>query len=155
MTWGIGTVVNASSWDMQYLLQSGGPALMTKIIVIAIIFLRIVAIIWVAKDISYRTDKSRYQIACILLITLCSPVLGLPLYRILRPVSAKIDRLPRREIQLMNALTCYNCDAVNLRDHDYCVECGEPLKFACKSCHKKYCYTDKYCGACGTPHFDK
>jgi hypothetical protein len=57
------------------------------------IFLRILSIIWVSRDIHARTNSTILQLVAILLVTILSPVLWLPLYITMRPVRYK----PREE----------------------------------------------------------
>lgn len=53
------------------------------------IFCWILSIIWVSKDIRARTNSITFQCACILLITICTPIIGLPMYRTIRPLKYK------------------------------------------------------------------
>ena len=154
MSWGVWTIINSSSWDLNYLIQTNGTWFITKAIVILFVFLRIIAIIRVAKDISARTQNTFSQIMCILLVTILSPILGLPLYVILRPIHYKRDKIPRREAQAMTLLPCYNCSALNLQDNHYCTNCGEPLKLKCKKCGHSCSYNHTYCEKCWWPNFD-
>jgi len=154
MTWGVGTILDNSSWDLNYFMQTNGTSGIIKIIVIFFIFLWIVSIIRVAKDISHRTHNVFAQIMCILLVTLLSPLIGLPIYLILRPLHYHKDRIPRREAEALHLLNCYNCHTLNLKDNDYCSNCGEPLKLKCKKCWNKCCYSYSYCNECGSPNFD-
>ena len=71
-------------------LDTQNPESNTKtiaiIIVGVIIFFRIIAIIWTAKDISARTDSSFFHIISVLFVTLLTPIIGLPLYLAIRPI---------------------------------------------------------------------
>ena len=154
MTWGVWTILDNSSWNLNYFMETNGTSGVIKIIVIFFIFLWIVSIIRVAKDISHRTHNIFAQIMCILLVTLLSPIIGLPLYMILRPLHYHKDRIPRREAEALRLLSCYNCNTLNLKDNDYCSNCGEPLKLKCKKCWKKCCYNYSYCNECWSPNFD-
>jgi len=154
MTWGVGTILNSSSWDINYFLQTNGTSGIIKIIAVFFIFLRIVSIIRVAKDISHRTQNIWGQILCILIVTVLSPIIWLPVYIIVRPLHFHKDRLPRREAESLKIFNCYNCHTLNLKHNDYCTCCGEPLKLKCKKCGHKCCYTYSYCNECWAPNFD-
>ena len=154
MTWWIGTILNASSRDLSYLMQTNGNLLMIKIIMLIFIALRIISIIWVAKDVSSRTNNAFLQILNILCVTLLSPILWLPLYLAIRPVHDRHDTMPRRESLALKTITCYNCHTLNLKKNKYCSNCGEPLKLPCKKCWKKNPYHYAYCTDCGSPNFD-
>lgn len=154
MTGGIGTVLNTSSRNINYLIETNGPWFIIKIIGIFLIFLRIISIIWVAKDISNRTNKTFVQIVCILLVTVLSPIIGLPLYIIMRPVFYKKDMIPRREATALQITSCYNCHTLNKQENEYCTHCGEPLMVTCKKCGHKCCYHHNHCEKCWWPNFD-
>lgn len=53
------------------------------------IFLRILSIIWVSRDIHARTQSTILQLIAILLVTFLSPLIWLPLYITMRPVRYK------------------------------------------------------------------
>ena len=151
---GVGTIVNKSSRDVNYLIQSNGTGLRIKVALIFYIFLRIVTIIRVAKDISHRTNNWLLQVVCIVLVTLLSPLIGLPVYLIIRPPHCKKDLLPRRETLTLWLLQCYNCHSLNTKDNSFCEECGEPLKLKCRNCNNIGSYNNKYCPDCWWPNFD-
>jgi hypothetical protein len=77
------------------------------------------------------------QILSLFVIVLFTPIIGLPVYFLLRP-------LPRYELldeqdeinNLMSAqnIICTHCDGPNLYEHTFCVFCGEKLKNACPAC---------------------
>ncbi|MBU0625905.1 zinc ribbon domain-containing protein [Patescibacteria group bacterium] len=148
MTGGVGTILNKSSWDIDYLIQTNGTGFIVKIVLLFFIFLWIVAIIRTAKDITHRTNSSFLQVVCILLVTLLSPIIGLPVYLIIRPLHYKKDKLPRREALTLSLLQCYNCGNLNSQEDDFCNECGEPIKLQCKHCKKTCPYHHKYCTNC-------
>lgn len=151
MTWDIWTVLNNSSWNINNIFTSSE---IIKIIIIFFMFLWIISIIWTAKDISHRTKNLFHQSIHILLVTILSPLIGLPIYFILRPIHYHKDKLPRREAEVMKLLNCYNCRTLNFKTYDFCTNCGEPLKIKCKKCWNKCCYTYAYCNECWWPIFE-
>lgn len=124
------------------------------IIIYFFVFLWIISIIWVVKDISYRTSNLFYQIFCILLITFLSPLVGLPLYFIVRPLFYKHDKLAWRESLLLEVNTCYNCNTINHKDNIFCIACGEKIQTKCKECKHTYCSEYDYCPICWAPNID-
>ncbi|HCB52199.1 TPA: hypothetical protein DEP21_06645 [Patescibacteria group bacterium] len=88
------------------------------------------------------------------MVTILSPVIGLPIYLVIRPVGYKRDRLPWREAAVMNLVVCYNCGTLNPKDHECCLACGETLKIKCKQCNKNYPHSYGYCSHCGAPNIE-
>ncbi len=152
-TW-VGLVLDKSSWSFSSLLNSGGVSLWINIAVMFLIFLRIVAIIRTTKDIIHRTNSFGLQMISIVMVTLFTPVIGLPLYFLIRPLSYKMDRIPWREACASNLIACYNCGTLNAKEHVCCVSCGERLKVKCKECWNSYAHSFAYCNICGAPNID-
>lgn len=71
------------------LLQLQGIQQMINWILSFFIFCWILSIIWVSKDIHARTNSIVLQCICILIITICTPIIGLPIYRTIRPLKYK------------------------------------------------------------------
>jgi rRNA maturation endonuclease Nob1 len=94
------------------------------------------------------------QVVCILLITLLSPIIGLPLYLIIRPIHYQNDKILRREALTLWVLQCYNCATLNKEEDNFCNGCGEPLKLQCPHCKKACAYHHKHCTHCGSPNFE-
>lgn len=133
--------------------QSGLENIITGVIVI-FIFLWIISIISVAKDIASKTNSHALQIISILMITILTPVLWLPLYLAIRPVSLKKDKIPRREACATNLIVCENCKQLNPKEYKCCIGCGEQLTVKCKECHKDYPSEYLYCHHCGAPNIE-
>lgn len=152
-TW-VGVVLDKSSWTLASLFSATGIVLWINIVAVFFIFLRVVIIIWVSKDIINRTNSFSLQIISILLITFLSPLVGLPLYLLVRPLSYKKDRIPRREACASNLIPCYNCHVLNSKDYICCIACGERLKTKCKECWTSYAHSFAYCNNCGAPNID-
>ncbi|MFA5747776.1 MAG: hypothetical protein WC872_01550 [Candidatus Absconditabacterales bacterium] len=151
---GFGLVLNKSTRSREAFVGSNGIGIIINGILIIFIFLRIISIIRTAKDIISRTNNSGIQIISILIVTFLTPIFGLPLYHIIRPVYYKRDRLPRREACALNLITCGNCGILNAKEHECCISCGEPLKIKCKQCGNKYQHTYSYCNHCGAPNIE-
>lgn len=52
----------------------------------------IVCILWVVKDASNRSESILFQLIAILLVVLATPLIGLPLYLLLRPSQTLAER---------------------------------------------------------------
>lgn len=112
------------------------------------------SIIWVSRDIAARTSNGFLQIFSILLVTLLTPLVGLPLYFLIRPVFYKLDNNGRRQALVVNVISCGNCGRKNATHHDFCIYCGEGLKIGCKNCNNPYPFSYEYCPHCGAPNIE-
>lgn len=59
---------------------------------IAIVFVRILIIIWVLKDSNYRSSSTFFCLLSLLLVTVGTPILWLPIYLAIRPLGYKHER---------------------------------------------------------------
>lgn len=123
-------------------------------IVIFIIFLWIICIIAVAKDISARSNNWFLQVISPIFVTILTPIIWLPLYRAIRPVGYKKDKTPWRDACLANSIECDTCGCLNPKEYDCCLQCGKKLKLECKECNKEYPHNYHYCPYCGAPNLD-
>lgn len=147
-------MLDTSTRSFSSLFNVSGVALRMNILAIFLIFLRIVAIIRTTKDIINRTNSFSLQVISILLVTFLTPLIGLPLYFLIRPITYKRDRIPRREACASNLVPCYNCHTLNPREYVCCIACGERLKVKCKQCGNSYAHSFAYCNICGAPNID-
>lgn len=147
-------MLDTSTRSLSSLFNVSGVALRMNILAIFLIFLRIVAIIRTTKDIINRTNSFSLQVISILLVTFLTPLIGLPLYFLIRPITYKRDRIPRREACASNLVPCYNCHTLNPREYVCCIACGERLKVKCKQCGNSYAHSFAYCNICGAPNID-
>ncbi len=152
-TW-VGVVLDKSSWSFSSLFNVSGVALRINIIAIFFIFLRVIAIIWTTRDIINRTNSFSLQVISILLVTFLTPLVGLPIYHLIRPIYYKKDRIPWREACASNLISCYNCHTLNPKEYLCCIACGEKLKVKCKECWNSYSHSFAYCNICGAPNID-
>jgi len=151
---GVGVVLNNSSSTLDSIFQSNGLWSFVNFVFIFLIFLRIVSIIWTAKDIISRTNNTGLQVLSILLVTFLTPFFGLPLYFIVRPVYFKRDLIPWREASALSLVNCSNCRTLNPKEYECCITCGEKLKIVCKQCNKEYPHMYAYCPICGAPNIE-
>jgi len=71
----VGVVLDKSSWTLASLFGATGISLRINIAAIFLIFLRVVAIIWVTKDIINRTNSFSLQVISILFVTFFTPLI--------------------------------------------------------------------------------
>lgn len=154
MTDGLWYMVDSSKFDLSFLTTTYGIENIALWIIAFLIFLWLISIIWVAKDISARTNSTLLQIVSILLVTLLTPIIWLPLYKIIKPVWYKKDTIPRREACITNTVTCYNCKSINPKEYACCINCWEKLKTTCKQCGKEFPHIYHYCSCCWAPNIE-
>lgn len=128
------------------------PQNVLYIIIGIFVFIWIYTILRVAKDISWRTKNFGLQLISILMILFLTPILWLPLYYLIRPLSREDDEL---NAELVWWVICYHCHKINNEEFEYCVFCGEKLKIACPHCQKPIGVDYEYCPRCGKSTKDK
>jgi len=142
---------------------------MIKFCVIYFFIVWIGLIIWVARDISYRTNNLLYQIFCILIMILLTP-LWVFIYLLIRPrrnmyqkCSSEIEwnleilssivqeRIEDdTELEESEELVCLNCEQEIESDFIICPHCKCSLKDTCHECHKIIREWWKVCPYCQT-----
>jgi len=124
----------------------------TYIVVWCVVFFWFITVVWVAKDAASRSRGIRWQIWSIMLVTLLTPLFGLPLYLALRPSEFKLNTLARREALDIQTTRCKKCKTVNLYTFVHCVYCSNTLAHECKQCKNTYPDDFPYCNSCGAPN---
>lgn len=145
-TWTILSTVNVWSWWERLSHR------WSTLLVISIVCIWLTCMIWVARDISARTENTTTQIISILLVTILTPIIWIPLYLLIRPTGWSYDMNGWRESLLIKSVDCLHCGCKNLISHSFCVFCGEWLKTKCKECTKEYPFYYEYCPSCWAPH---
>lgn len=112
----------------------------------------VLTIIWVIRDAMARSESLAFQLFAALLVTLLSPVVGLPLYLAFRPLVYKWERGYWREAMTQGIVPCPHCGSLVDDQHKACVFCGEYLQAECKECQHTYYRGYRYCSQCGTPN---
>ena len=130
------------------------PKSIAIVIVSILAFFRIIAIIWTAKDISARTESSFFHIISVILVTVLTPIIWIPLYLAIRPIWYKRDKTSWRDSCLSNSSICQNCWTLNPKEYKNCIKCGEKIKTKCKECGEEYPYSYHYCPSCGAPNIN-
>ena len=115
---------------------------------------RIYAVLRTLKDVMYRSNNLTLQFAAVLFVIIGTPVIGLPLYFLIRPISYKHERHVGFEGLDLQTVVCKECYRTNLTEYNNCVFCGSKLKTACKQCGTIYPFNYLYCCKCGAPNID-
>lgn len=134
--------------------QFAGTDIAISILIGLLIFFWIWSILWVTKDISLRSENLFVQIISIIIITVLTPILGFPLYFLIRPVQYKFDKNWWREALLSTTIECMDCWKINPITNNNCTNCGWNLKITCKECKTKYSYEFWYCPNCWAPNIE-
>ena len=104
-------------------------------------------IIWTVKDITARSGNILVQVFCILIVIVLTPVLGLPIYLLIRPAN-KYQNEGQGEI-LQEAFVCPKCGEEVEEDFFFCPHCRAELLFKCEKCGKLCESTWSACPYCG------
>lgn len=137
-----------------------------KFVIIYFFIIRISLIIWVIKDIINRSGNIFFQMFCILLITLWTP-LSVFLYLLIRPgrtlyekyqdeVEDNLDMMQEmiedKNKHVGNTLHCYCCESPILPDFKFCPNCKSELKTSCNNCEKVIYNSWEICPYCWEEH---
>ena len=112
-------------------------------------------IFWVLRDAMARSESWLYHIFSALLVTVLSPIVGLPLYLAFRPLVYKWERGYWREAMTRGVVVCPRCRSLVDEQHKACVFCGENLKTACKECETQFYRGYGYCPECWAPNISE
>ncbi len=115
------------------------------------------SIVWTYRDISSRTrDPISQLVGVAIAVTL--PLVGLPVYLVLRPsdtLQANYDRRLEQEAILsdLHAVSvCPNCRRPVQDDFMVCPHCRTGLKEPCADCGQLLLHAWQFCPHCATPH---
>lgn len=120
-------------------------------------------VLWVARDISHRSNSRLFQMLCVLIIIFLTP-LWIFLYLLIRPrrsvyekyqeeieenlailwdiVHERLERAPGE------ILLCHNCQSPIEADYLICPECKTTVKHTCKNCKKEIRSSWEVCPYC-------
>lgn len=126
-------------------------------VVFAYLFIIWVAsVLWVYKDIRSRTRDMISQ-AVGIGISIVLPIVGLPVYLVVRPgetlSEAYVRQLEQEAIlsDLHSISACPNCRRPVEDDFQVCAHCATPLREACRRCGKLLQFSWRNCPYCATP----
>lgn len=137
-----------------------------KFMIIYFFIIRISLIIWVIKDIINRSSNVIFQLFCILIITLGTP-LAVFIYLLVRPGKTLYERYQEEveeNLDIMQEmiedkyesvgkkLHCFSCDYPILPEFQFCPTCKIQLKTQCKDCNKTIYNNWEICPYCWEEH---
>lgn|GEM_PF-422436 len=137
--------------DWQATLRLGGALIGGYLLV-----LWFASILWVYRDIQARTRDPITQ-AIGVGISVVFPLLGLPVYWVVRPqetLQEAYDRQLEQEAilsELHSVTGCPNCRRPVSDDFMVCAFCGSALKAPCNSCGRLLQFSWRVCPTCATP----
>lgn len=131
-----------------------GSDIVSYILLVIFVVAWIYSVLWVLKDVLYRSSSSSMQFVSVLFVILGTPLIGLPLYFLIRPVSYKHERHVWFEWLDLQTVVCRDCYRTNLAEYNNCVFCGTKLKIVCKQCNTEYPFNYLYCHKCGAPNIE-
>ena len=114
------------------------------------------SILWVYRDIQSRSQDPITQ-AIGVGISVVFPLVGLPVYVVVRPQETLQDAYDRQLEQeailseLHSVTGCPNCRRPVQDDFQFCAFCGTSLKSACASCNRLLQFSWRVCPSCQTP----
>ena len=137
------------SWQSSARLFGGLMSAYLLIIWLASIF-------WVYRDIRSRTTDSVSHLISVA-IAVVFPIVGLPIYLILRPadtLTAAYDRQLEQEAllsELQTVSACPNCRRPVQDEFTVCAFCATPVKQGCSRCGRQLRLSWRFCPYCATP----
>ena len=130
--------------------------LFATMVVVYLLVLWVASVIWVYRDISARTTDMLMQ-AISVAIAVLFPIIGLPIYVILRPtdtLTLAYDRQLEQEAllsELQTVTACPNCRRPVQDDFSVCAFCGTAVKQGCAGCGRALRLSWRVCPYCATP----
>lgn len=76
----------------QFIADLTGSDVVAYMTVVVFVVCRIYAVLRVLKDVMFRSSSTSLQFMSVLFVILGTPIVGLPLYFLIRPVSYKHER---------------------------------------------------------------
>ena len=114
------------------------------------------SVLWVFRDIRSRTtDPTSHWIS--IAIAVVFPLVGLPIYLILRPsdtLTAAYDRQLEQQAllsELQTVSACPNCRRPVQDEFAVCAFCATPVKQGCSRCGRQLRLSWRFCPYCATP----
>ncbi|MDQ1343851.1 MAG: hypothetical protein QG650_571 [Patescibacteria group bacterium] len=110
------------------------------------------SVIWTVRDITDRTGNLLIQTFSVLLVVVFTPILGLPLYLLIRPRTTLAERYYEEAgiAESEYVSVCPDCDTEVGEDFRYCPHCGGQLLDECPACGAPKDKDWKFCASCGS-----
>lgn len=114
------------------------------------------SVLWVYRDIRSRTTDPTSHLVSVA-IAVIFPIVGLPIYLVLRPsdtMTAAYDRQLEQEAllsELQAVSACPSCRRPVQDDFAVCAFCAAPVKHGCGRCGRQLRLAWRFCPYCATP----
>ena len=148
-----GSVLPAAYENLKNLLGTDSPIDMAARVVGAyLVAVWLASVIWTVRDITDRTGNLIIQTFSVLLVVVFTPILGLPLYLLIRPRTTLAERYYEEaglaEAEYVSA--CPNCETEVGEEFRFCPNCGHELLDECPECGAPKDKDWKFCASCGS-----
>lgn len=148
-----GSVLPAAYENLKNVLGTDSPLDMAARIAGAyLVAIWLASVIWTVRDITDRTGNLIIQTFSVLLVVIFTPILGLPLYLLIRPRTTLAEKY-YEEAGLAEAeyvSECPNCHREVGEEYRYCPHCGHELLEECPDCGAPKGKDWKFCASCGS-----
>lgn len=138
-------------------LPSGLAGITSVVGLLALVYLVLLwagSVLWVYRDVRTRSEDATTHVVALALAVIF-PLVGLPIYFVLRPRETFIEAYDRRLEQdaLLSELhavhACPNCRRPVQEEFSLCAYCGTPLKQPCGQCGRPLLTLWHNCPYCG------
>lgn len=122
-----------------------------RIVIAYLLIVWLATVIWTVRDVTNRTGNILTQVFSILLIVLLTPILGLPLYLLIRPQTTLAEKY-YEDVGLAEDeyLACPECEGEIREGQRFCPHCGSELLAVCPDCGAPKEKDWKFCPECGS-----
>lgn len=148
-----GSVLPAAYENLKNVLGTDSPLDMAARIAGAyLVAIWLASVIWTVRDITDRTGNLIIQTFSVLLVVIFTPILGLPLYLLIRPRTTLAEKY-YEEAGLAEAeyvSECPHCHREVGEEFRYCPHCGHELLEECPDCGAPKDKDWKFCASCGS-----
>lgn len=148
-----GSVLPAAYENLKNVLGTDSPLDMAARIAGAyLVAIWLASVIWTVRDITDRTGNLIIQTFSVLLVVIFTPILGLPLYLLIRPRTTLAEKYYEEaglaEAEYVSA--CPNCEREVGEEFRFCPHCGHELLEECPDCGAPKDKDWKFCASCGS-----
>lgn len=148
-----GSVLPAAYENLKNVLGTDSPLDMAARVAGAyLVAIWLASVIWTVRDITDRTGNLIIQTFSVLLVVIFTPILGLPLYLLIRPRTTLAEKY-YEEAGLAEAeyvSVCPNCEREVGEEFRFCPHCGHELLEECPDCGASKDKDWKFCASCGS-----
>lgn len=148
-----GSVLPAAYENLRNVLGTDSPLDMAARVAGAyLVAIWLASVIWTVRDITDRTGNLIIQTFSVLLVVIFTPILGLPLYLLIRPRTTLAEKYYEEaglaEAEYVSA--CPNCEREVGEEFRFCPHCGHELLEECPDCGASKDKDWKFCASCGS-----